>query len=125
MEDLKRILIVEDSETMVSHIKIMLQGRNIKLTHVGSEFGVFSSIESYGKTADLLLLDINLKSENGLDILEKIRSVENYSDIPVIVISESVNVDFILKAKELKVASYLKKPFNKETFLDRIDEVFK
>ena len=123
MENTKRILIVEDSPTVVEHMKMLLKNSNVKVLNVGSEFGMMQSIESYGKLVDLVLMDLTLKTENGMDLIRNLRSNERYKKLPIIIITEHVSKNLILEARELKVRGYLKKPIEKETFLDRIYEV--
>lgn len=120
MGELKRILIVEDSPTIIEVMRIMLKEMNVKIQTAGSEFGMFQSIESFGKVVDLVIMDITLKSENGLDLIEKLRQNPLYANIPVIVVTDHAQKDFILRAKELNVLSYIKKPIEKEIFISRL-----
>jgi DNA-binding response OmpR family regulator len=123
MDGQKRIVIVEDSPTVVAHMKMMLKNSNVKVLNVGSEFGLMQSIESYGKLVDLILMDLTLKTENGMDLIRNLRSNEKYRELPIIIITEHASKALILEAKELKVRSYLKKPIQKDIFLERIYEV--
>lgn len=123
MDGQKRIVIVEDSPTVVAHMKMMLKNSNVKVLNVGSEFGLMQSIESYGKLVDLILMDLTLKTENGMDLIRNLRSNEKYRALPIIIITEHASKELILEAKELKVRSYLKKPIQKDIFLERIYEV--
>lgn len=120
MGEMKRILIVEDSPTIIEVMRIMLKEMNVKIQTAGSEFGMFQAIESFGKTVDLVIMDITLKSENGLDLIEKIRMNANYTELPVIVVTEHAKKDFILRAKELNVKSFIRKPIEKEVFISRL-----
>lgn len=122
MGEIKRILIIEDSPTVIEVMKLMLRDMNVKIFTAGSEFGMFQAIESFGKTVDLILMDITLKSENGLDLVAKLRANERYQDLPVIVVTEHANLDFVLRAKELKVSSFIRKPIEKAIFIDRLVE---
>ncbi len=123
MQDQKRILIVEDSPTVVEHMKMILKNSNVKVLNAGSEFGLMQSIESYGKIVDLILMDLHLKTENGMDIIRNLRKNEKYRNLPIIIITEHASKELILEARSLKVRGYLKKPIQKEIFLDRVYEV--
>lgn len=122
MGEIKRILIIEDSPTVIEMMKLMLKDMNVKIFTAGSEFGMFQAIESFGKTVDLILMDITLKSENGLDLVAKLRANERYQDLPVIVVTEHANLDFVLRAKELRVSSFIRKPIDKNIFIERLVE---
>lgn len=123
MEDLKRILIVDDSPTVIEHVKLLLKDYNVKLNTAGSSFGMYQNIESYGKLTDLILMDLTLKAEHGLDLIEDLRANEKYKDIPVIIVTEYVTKEFILRAKKLSVSHYIKKPIKKELLINRIQEI--
>lgn len=120
MSEMKRLLIVEDSPTIIALMRTMLKEMNVKIQTAGSEFGMFQAIESFGKTVDLIIMDITLKSENGLDLISKMRENPNYVDIPVVVVSEHAILDFIVRAKELNVKSFIRKPLVKEIFIERL-----
>lgn len=123
MSELKRILVVEDSPTVIEMMRIMLKDYHVKIQTAGSEFGMFQSIESFGKIVDLVIMDITLKSENGLDLVEKIRQNARYQELPVIIVTEHAKADLILRAKGLNVRSYIRKPIEKKLFIERIGEV--
>lgn len=123
--DQKRILIIEDSPTVVEHMKMLLKSTPVRVLTAGSEFGMMQSIESYGKLVDLILMDLTLKTENGMDLIRKLRDNPKYSSIPIIIITEHASKNLILEARSLKVDGYLKKPIQREIFLERIGEAIK
>lgn len=119
----KRILIVEDSPTVIEQMKLMLSEHDVKIATAGSEFGMLQHIEEYGKLVDLIIMDLSLKSENGLDLIDNLRKNGKFSSIPVIVVTEHAKKDFILRAKNLDVAEYIRKPFTKDMLVNRISNV--
>lgn len=119
----KRILIVEDSPTVIEQMKLMLSEFNIKISTAGSEFGMLQHIEQYGKLVDLIIMDLSLKNENGLDLVDNLRKNDKFASIPIIVVTEHAKKDFILRAKDLKVSEYIKKPFTKDILINRISNV--
>ena len=117
----KKILIIEDSKTMRLKIKMILEGAGAISVEAGSEFGMNTKIEEYGSLVDLILMDLILNYENGLDLIRKLKLNSKYRHIPVIIITEKVDVDTILKAKDLGVKSYLRKPIKKAELISRIN----
>jgi DNA-binding response OmpR family regulator len=69
---------------------------------------------------DLLLLDINVPSLNGLDIVEKLNLMDNYT--PTIFISANTDINTISKAFESGAIDYLKKPFHLKELAIRIQK---
>ena len=58
---------------------------------------------------DLILLDLVLPKIHGFEILKKIKQDENIKDIPVIILTNSENVENINKSIELGAFAYLVK----------------
>ena len=59
---------------------------------------------------DIIISDINLEGENGLDFIERIRI--NNKIIPVIFISAYTDTNYLLQATKLKLIDYLIKPID-------------
>ena len=59
---------------------------------------------------DIIISDINLENENGLDFIEEIRT--HNKTIPVIFISAYTDTSYLLKATKLKLIDYLTKPID-------------
>ena len=59
---------------------------------------------------DIIISDINLGKDNGLDFIEELR--KNDKTIPVILLSAYTDKDYLLKATKLKLVDYLTKPID-------------
>ena len=69
---------------------------------------------------DMILLDINMPVMDGWDFLENFSEMAMSKDIPVVMLTSSINPDDIEKAKSHQlVKGFLSKPLNK----DKLDEV--
>lgn len=62
------------------------------------------------KRIDLIISDINLPGQNGLEFVEMLRECNNIT--PVILLSAYTQKDYLLKATRLKLVDYLVKPIN-------------
>lgn len=120
----KRILIVEDSISFRQIIKTMLKDTGVIISEAGSEFGMYNLIDVYGKLVDIIIMDLSLKYENGLNLIKKLRKTDRYKNIPVIIITQHTSKRYVFEAKKLGVKHYIKKPINKSILIDRITEVF-
>jgi CheY-like chemotaxis protein len=80
--------------------------------------GAYSDPES-SPVPHLILLDLRLPKVDGLEVLEKIRTVECLRHIPAVILTTSEAEVDISRAYDLNVNSYLVKPidFNKFTKL--------
>ncbi|WP_161997157.1 response regulator, partial [Rhodococcus sp. YH1] len=76
---------------------------------------------------DLILLDLNLPKYDGRQVLEKIKSDPDLSDIPVVVLTTSAAEEDILRSYRLHANAYVTKPVDLDQFIGavrQIDEFF-
>ena len=69
---------------------------------------------------DLLLLDIYLPDENGIDLMRKLRAGAS-PPVDVIAITSAKDVDVLRDAMHLGVVHYIVKPFTFVTFRERLE----
>jgi two-component system, chemotaxis family, chemotaxis protein CheY len=119
----KKVMIVEDSHTVRYEVKIILDKIGVTLVEVANGMGMFNVIEEYGKSVDLIIMDLTLKKENGFDLIRQLREMDKYKEIPVLILSEHANKDNVLLAKELGVLGYLRKPIQKDELIDRVKSI--
>lgn len=82
------ILMIEDEEEVSSLVESSLEVRGHKVKVINDGKQAIEYIEKVEpKSYDVILLDLNLPGANGWQILAKIRSVENTSKIPVIMLT--------------------------------------
>ncbi|MCL5410675.1 MAG: response regulator [Patescibacteria group bacterium] len=108
----KRILIVEDDQTLVEMYKekLKLEGFLVSTAMDGKK-----AISKIKQGADLILLDILMPGLNGFEVLKKIRLDDNNRLVPVLVLtnigSESFDSDKKL-ALSLGATDYMIKALN-------------
>ena len=124
------ILIVDDDRDMRLLLKNYLKNmdyNNIFLKESAAECIDFLRLDKKGEKSevDLILLDIQLNDQSGIQLLEKIKNDQRYEDIPVIMIT-AYGSDLCLKnAFELGATDYIRKPVSKIEFLARTSSVLK
>lgn len=120
MSDEKKVLIVEDSSTIRYEVKLILKQIGIKLLEAVNEIGLFMQIEEYGKNVDLIIMDLTLEYQNGFDLIEKIKKIDRYKEIPILILTEHAEKASVLRAVNLNISGYLRKPINKEELIKRV-----
>jgi DNA-binding response OmpR family regulator len=100
-----KILFIEDDPDLVMIYKFKFQKEDILLIPSDNSEEV-SKIVAKG-IPDVILLDILLKNENGLDILEMLRNDPKLKNTPVIVFTNFDNKDMRNRAKKLGVIDYV------------------
>lgn len=75
-----------------------------------------------GLAFDLLVVDVMMPGENGLDLL---RSLRETMDVPILMLTARAEIDSRIKGLELGADDYLGKPFNPRELLARIRAVLR
>ena len=70
------------------------------------------------------MLDLNLTSLSGLELLRKIRAHQQLRNLFVVVMTDSTSNEDIKRCIELGVTSFLKKPITLATFTKAIADSF-
>ncbi len=116
-----KILLVDDSATTRTLEKNILTkaGYNIELAE--------NPIEAFEKMKnnpfDLIISDIEMPEMNGIEFLEKLKTNEMFSDIPVIILS-SLNEEYKKLAIDLGAKKYIvKSEFNQNELQDAIIKI--
>jgi len=68
----------------------------------------------------MILLDLNLPVMNGIEFLEKIKQIQAFRHIPVIIFSSSRDERDVRACFNLGAAGYLAKPTSRPEFLEKI-----
>ncbi len=122
------ILVVEDVEQIRSAlINILVEMGFTKIAAANNGLQALRKMymkrEDDMKNYDLIITDINMPYLDGLELLVKLKSDEDYKDIPVIFISTEDQKDTILKAFTLGAKNYIIKPFSMNIVVKKIAEV--
>ena len=59
---------------------------------------------------DVIFLDINMPCKNGAECLEEIKAIEHLQDIPIVIISTSLEDEIILSLHKNGALFYIRKP---------------
>ena len=73
------------------------------------------------KTPDLILLDIMMPGESGFDVIDKLKNDSRTSQIPVIFLTATADVEKKLEGFRLGAVDYIVKPFHPEEVMARIN----
>ncbi len=72
---------------------------------------------------DLILLDLNLPKYDGRQVLERIKSDDDLSHIPVVILTTSAAEEDILRSYKLHANAYVTKPVDLEQFIAAVRQI--
>ena len=119
MEELKRIMHVEDDESIRMITGITLESVG-KLEVLSCESG-FLALEQFAEfQPQVLLLDVMMPELDGPETLEKIKSLFDLSNIMVLFMTAKVQQEEIDHFKSIGGYAVIEKPFDPMTLSDKI-----
>ena len=117
----KKILVVDDSGTMLRNVKGWLE-ESYQVTLANS--GAMAIKYLATNRPDLVLLDYEMPIVDGKQVLEMIRSETEFEDIPVIFLTNKGDRETIMNVMALKPQGYLLKTMEPDKIVESIDNFF-
>lgn len=117
-----KILVVEDNEDILFHIKLILEFNNYQVETALSGEEALNLISEMEVLPDLILSDIIMPKMNGYDFFIEISKNRRFNNVPFIFASARATLDDIRFAKLLGADDYIKKPFQEGELLKKITE---
>ncbi len=109
--DKKRILVIDDDQSVVSYLEFLLAIYGYSMEGASSGEEGLKKIEA--ATPDLIFLDLMMPKMSGYEVCRRIRSNPRTSAIPVILYTASrIGPEEKAKGIELGADDFLSKPFN-------------
>jgi DNA-binding NtrC family response regulator len=103
-----KILVVDDEQLIRWSLEQSLKKQGYEVTTAASGEDALRVLRE--ETPDLMLLDIQLPGMNGMDVLEKVKDLEE--DIIVIMLTALGVLETAVKAMRMGAYDYINKPFN-------------
>ncbi|SDY32302.1 response regulator [Tindallia californiensis] len=119
----KVILVVDDEENILELIRFNLERSGYDVLVAGNGSEALSVLDS--RSVDLVVLDLMLPDIDGVEICKTIRRSEEYSNLPIIMLTaKSEEIDRIL-GLELGADDYMTKPFSVKELAARIKTILR
>lgn len=121
----KWIMIVDDDVANLQTAGTILSKKNMRVTALKSGQALLNYIKENG-APDLILLDIMMPEMDGFETLKNLRKLEKekgLGETPVIFLTADESTGTESKGFEVGVSDFIRKPFNPDVLLRRIDNV--
>jgi diguanylate cyclase (GGDEF)-like protein/PAS domain S-box-containing protein len=110
------ILYVED-EKMISEEVSFFFKKYVKEIHIANNG--LEGLELFNKVnPDILITDIQMPKMNGLEMIKEI----GHTSVPIIITTAYSDIDYFLKAIELKISKFVIKPINLITLISDVQD---
>ena len=115
------VLIVDDSAAIRKILQRVLRQTDLAIGEIheagdGTEAVDILKTRSFG----LVLSDINMPQMDGLQLLARIKEMENMKGVPVIMITTEGGQGRVMEAVQLGAAGYVRKPFTADQIKEKL-----
>jgi two-component system, chemotaxis family, chemotaxis protein CheY len=119
----KLVLIADDSESIreVLAFSLMNAGYQVLMASDGMEALNYFD----GRTIDLLLTDYHMPNLNGLELIVRVRQLDNYKYLPILVLTTESQNQIMKEARDAGATGWLTKPFSTEKLLQTLRKVIR
>ena len=116
----KKILVVEDQESLLKLESILLTSRGFEVRGVSDGQAALAALED--EIPDLMLLDIMLPDMDGFEICRMVKEKERTRKIPVIMVTARKSSMDVQLSKEVGADAYITKPFKSAMLIETIQK---
>lgn len=119
---MKKIIFIEDESALQETFKNLLRKEGYEtIPAMDGESGLKLAKE---KKPDLILLDLILPKLHGFEVLKELKKDSGTKEIPIIVLTNLENLEYVERALELGATTYLvKTQYSLEEVLEKIKKI--
>ena len=111
----EKILVIDDEDTTVQLISILLERRGFEVIKAYSADDGLR--KAYRHQPDLVLLDIMMPDMDGWEVCKRLREM---SDVPIIFLTARGDVKDMVRGLEMGADDYMPKPYDNDELVARI-----
>lgn len=116
-----RILLADDDHDLVMTLKRLLEFHGFQIFTAYEGVRVMELAKK--KKPDLIILDIKMPAGDGHTILQNLRSQDETSGIPVLILTGLEETNLEEEMKSAGAQEFLKKPYDSEELLQKVESL--
>ncbi|OJT21871.1 two-component system response regulator [Archangium sp. Cb G35] len=119
MSQKKKILLVDDSQTVLLMHQLLLADRGYEL--ITARDGQDAVETAMAERPDIIFMDVLMPRVDGFTACQALRAHESTRDIPIIMVTTRGEPQNVQRGFESGCSDYITKPFNVNEFLDKLE----
>lgn len=120
---LKKVLVVDDSALIHQMYKMVLMRYRCDIVDAMNGQDGLDKLEK-NPDVNLILLDINMPVMNGIEFIKKVKALQPYEAIPIVMVSTEGKEEDTLRGLALGAKGYVKKPFQPSDLHAIIEKIY-
>jgi two-component system chemotaxis response regulator CheY len=122
---MKKILFVDDSPTSLLSTKIATNSLDFDIIQYQDSKRALDDLINYKIIPDLMVLDFYMPEITGLDILKKVRGINEFKSTPIIMLTTESKENIKKECQEYGLTGWMVKPFNSKQLVTAITRVLR
>lgn len=114
------ILIIDNDPIMLTGIAAILDMSGHECHCARDSVAALKAVKSL--SLDLIICDVDLGKENGLDLCRELRHQPGIEEVPMMFISAAQTPDIVRRSHDAGAAYYLRKPFDPEVLIELVSK---
>ena len=119
---MKTVLVVDDSRIMRNIVKNYFSELNIPCQYIEAMDGSEALDALMKQPVNLVLLDWNMPKLSGIDFLKKVRAIDKFKKLPIIMVTSEAAKYNVIEALKMGATDYIIKPINGKLFKEKISK---
>lgn len=111
----KRVLVVDDSAAVRQSVSYVLDQAGYEIVQAVDGNDALTKLD--GSAFHLVITDVNMPNMDGITLTGKIRELDAYKFVPVVVLTTESQSDKMNAGKEAGATGWIVKPFNSDKLL--------
>jgi two-component system chemotaxis response regulator CheY len=120
---MKTVLVVDDSRIMRNIVKNIFSTMHIPCQFIEATNGKEALQQLETHKIHLILLDWNMPELSGIDFLKKVREMDTYKALPIIMVTSEAAKYNVIEALKNGATDYIVKPINEKVFTEKLSKI--
>jgi len=118
--DKKRIIVVDDSMTVVKFVSFALKNKGYEVITACDGMDAMEKISGVDGEISMVITDLNMPNVDGYTLIGTLRNDVAHRETPIIILSSEEGSEDKERGIEVGATSYLVKPFRPDTLLAEV-----
>lgn len=118
MNENLKIFVLDNVKSIRSRVKLLLNTKKYTVYEASNSTEFFNILAQNSYNANLIIIDIDLKDEDGFKVIKRLRGKNNV--VPIMVMTANNNRSYFLKGISEGISDYMLKPFEDEILNSKV-----
>ncbi|AUX29110.1 MULTISPECIES: response regulator [Sorangium] len=119
----KKILLVEDSNTVRQQVGILLSGAGYSIVEADNGRDAVAAVTAHKGDLAMIIADVNMPVMNGIEMLESLRDKGLATGVPILMLTTEGQPELIDKARKAGAKGWIIKPFKPDLLLAAVKKL--